>query len=391
MRPTRCGSRRTPETTGRIFMIPLASPYLSEEEAQAVYDVVLSTWLHQGEKVEAFENAFAEYIGTKYAVALFNGTVALHAMLLASGIGPGDEVIVPSLTFVSTATSVLHAGATPVFAEVDPKTYTLDPGDISQRITERTRAIMPVHYGGQSADMEPILDIARRHHLVVLEDAAEAHGAEYRGRKVGTFGKAAMFSFTPTKSITTGEGGMVTTNDDQFAEKLRLLRNHGQDGSYHHVMVGYNYRMTEMQAALGLHQLERLEGILARKRENVAHLSARLEEIKGIHPPYVAPDRTHTYMLYTIQVDQNVLGISRDRLMEELRVRGILSKVYFPPVHLQPIFRGRGCYRGMLPVTEHISSHILSLPCHPKMTIGEADQIVKAIQDIVGSGIHLVR
>ena len=381
-----------------MWKIPIAYPDIGEEEARAVYEVVKSGWINEGEKVREFENRFANYIGVKHAIACFNGTVGLHLILLAHGIGPGDEVIVPSMTFVSTATSVLHAGATPVFADIDPKTFNIDPEHIekiieadhkikengrliNQKTGKQLKAIIPVHYGGQSADMDSILEIAKKYNLYIFEDAAEAHGAEYKGRKVGTFGNAAMFSFTPTKNITTAEGGMITTNNDEIAEKIRLLKNHGQDEQYHHILVGYNYRMTEMQAAMGIEQLKKLPAIIARKQENAKFLNAELEKIEGIIPPYVAPDCNHTYMIYTIKIDSQKPGISQDMLMYKLEEKGIQTKIYFPPVHLQPIFRKMGYKEGMLPVTEAISNQILSLPFHSKLTTEEMEYMVDCLRD----------
>lgn len=363
--------------------IPLANPCIGEEEARAVYEVVLSGWISEGKKVKEFEERFAEYIGVKHAITLFNGTVALQAILLAHDIGPGDEVIVPSFTFISTATSVLHVGATPVFADIDPRTYNIDPNDIEHRITKNTQAIMPVHYAGQSADMFPILEIAEKYGLFVFEDAAEAHGAEYHGKKVGSFGNAAMFSFTPTKNITTGEGGMVTTNNDEIAHKIRLLRNHGQDEKYHHIVVGYNYRMTEMQAAMGIEQLKKLDDIIDRKRANAEYLSAKLTKLEGIYPPFVADYRTHTYMLYTIRIDEKVTGVTRDSCIKALRDSGILSGIYFPPVHLQPIFTKSEKTENTLPVTEKIWQQVLSLPFHSKITLEDLDYLVAVIAGVM--------
>lgn len=377
-----------------MWKIPIACPDIGEEEARAVYEVVKSGWINEGKKVQEFEKRFADYIGVRHAVACFNGTVGLHLILLAHGIGPGDEVIVPSMTFVSTATSVLHVGATPVFADIDPQTFNIDPNWIEDYLKKRVltdfcqpstqpKAIIPVHYGGQSADMGPIQHIAKRYNLFVFEDAAEAHGAEYKGRKVGTFGDAAMFSFTPTKNITTAEGGMITTNNDEIAEKVRLLKNQGQDYQYHHILVGYNYRMTEMQAAMGIEQLKKLPAIIARKKENAKFLNSELSKIKGISPPYVAPECNHTYMIYTIKIDFQKLGISRNMLMRKLEERGIQTKIYFPPVHLQPIFR-KGVYgKVVLPITKKISKEIISLPFHSKLRKEDLEFILSSMRKAI--------
>jgi perosamine synthetase len=360
--------------------IPLANPNVGEEEAKAVYEVVKSGWLHEGEKVKEFEDNFAEYIGVKHAIAVFNGTVGLHAILHALKIGVGDEVIVPSFTFISTANSVLFTGAKPVFADIDEKTFNINPDDVLEKMTEKTKAIMPVHYGGQPADMKPLMEIAEDYNLYLIEDAAEAHGAVYGEKKVGSFGIAAMFSFTPTKNITTGEGGMITTNDDTLAKTLRLLKDHGQIGKYKHIILGFNYRMTEMQGAIGVVQLKKLDGIITKKRVIANRLSKGLSKIKDITPPYVAPDRTHVYMMYTIKVGERA-GISRDELMKFLDEKGIATKIYFPPIHLQPYYKSLGFQKGLLPVTEEVHKQILSLPCYAKLTEGENEYILDSINE----------
>ncbi len=259
--------------------IPISRPRVGEEEARAVYETIKTGQLCEGPKVREFETAFADLAGVKHAVVCFNGTVALHLLWRALGLGPGDEVIVPSLTFISTAVSLLFVGATPVFADVDRQTYNLDPDDVERKITSRTRAIMPVHYGGQVADMDALMALAEKHGIPVCEDAAEATGARLHGRHAGSFGKASIFSFTPTKNMTTGEGGMITTDDDAIASMVRLLKNHGQDREYHHVEVGYNYRMTEMQAAMGVVQLGKLAETIEIKNRNARHYEAALGAI----------------------------------------------------------------------------------------------------------------
>ena len=362
------GGSRTPPPRIRI-----AVPNVGEEEVAAVTEVLGSGILTNGPATKRFEDAMAQRHGAAHAVAFANGTMALAAMYLACGIGPGDEVIVPSLTFISTATSVLHIGATPVFADVSPDTLNLDPDDVARRMTPRTRAIVPVHYGGQAADLDELRAIADAHGAVVLEDAAEAHGARYRGRPVGSTTDAAMFSFTPTKNITTGEGGIVTTNRSDLDQAMRLLRNHGMDAPYHHAALGWNWRITEMQAAMGVCQVERLDHILERKRANAAALTARLAPIAGVQTPTEAPDRDHTYMLYTVQLPAD----RRDQVAADLAADGIEARIYFPPAHLQPVFADTPS--DGLAVTEDVARRILSLPVHLSLSEQDLDDIAASI------------
>jgi len=359
-------------------LIRLAKPDVGEEEIEAVSRVLRSHVLTNGPETATFEREFAEYHEAAYGVAFANGTVALTAMYSALGIGPGDEVIVPSLTFVSSATSVLLVGAQPVFAEIDPETFNLDPADVATRITRRTKALLAVHYGGQPADLAELKALADEHGLLMLEDAAEAHGARYRGRPVGAWGVAGMFSFTPTKNITTGEGGMVVTDDPELADRLRLLRNHGQTALYRHELLGNNWRITEMQAAMGRVQLSKLDGILARKRELAARLDQGLAKIAGVQPPVVRPDRDHVYMLYTVRFSGGTPV--RDAVARLAAERGIETRVYFPPAHRQPVFSG---VPSDLPVTDDVAGRILSLPAHSRLAVDEVDRIVEAVRDAV--------
>jgi perosamine synthetase len=363
-----------PETRPRI---KLAKPDVGEEEIEAIRQVFASGVLTGGPQNAAFEREFATRHGAAHAVSFANGTVALTAMLLAADIGPGDEVIVPSMTFISTATSVRHVGAVPVFADMDPQTFNLDPGEIPRLVSRRTRAVMTVHYAGQPGQLDSLLDVCAGHGLPLLEDAAQAAGAEYRGVPVGTFGRSAMFSFTPTKNITTGEGGIVLTGDEETAERLRLLRNHGQRRPYEHELVGYNWRLTEMQAAMGRVQLRKLDAILTRKRASAAWMTRRLERVPGITPPFQLPGATPTHMIYTCLVDPD---LDRDTILERLLQRGIEAKVYFPPVHLQPVFRGR---HRSLPVTEAIAGQMISLPMHAQLTQDELAEIADAVEEAV--------
>jgi len=357
--------------------IRLAHPDVGDEEIEAVSRVLRGTVLTNGPETEAFESEFAAYHGSEHGVAFCNGTVALAALYAALGIGEGDEVIVPSFTFVSSATSIVMAGATPVFAEVDPETYNLDPTDASRRVSPRTKAVLAVHYGGQPADLDELSAVASEAGAVLIEDAAEAHGASYRGRKVGTFGRAAMFSFTPTKNMTTGEGGMVLTGDGDLAARLRLLRNHGQTELYRHEILGGNLRITEMQAAMGRAQLAKLDGILARKAEVCAALDRGLSSLAGVRPPVVRADRTHVHMLYTVAFSSPA---ARDAVSAAAAARGVETRLYFPPAHLQPVF---SLPVGSLPVTEDLAGRVLSLPAHSRLSGGQVAEVVSVVADAV--------
>ncbi|MDQ0956288.1 perosamine synthetase [Streptomyces sp. B4I13] len=367
--------------------IRLGSPDLGEEETEAVRRVLHSGVLTNGAENEAFAQEFADRHQARFGVTFCTGTAALQAMLLAEGIGPGDEVIVPSMTFVSTATSVHHVGATPVFADIDPRTFNLDPRSVESRITRATRAVMTVHYAGQPGDLDGLARLCATAGVPLLEDAAQAAGAEYRGRPVGTFGRSAMFSFTPAKNITTGEGGMVLTDDPGIAERLKLLRNHGQTGLYEHETLGYNWRLTEMQAAIGRVQLRKLDGILGRKQLIAESLTRRLAGLPGLTTPHRLPDAQSAWTLYTCLLP----GI-RDHVLAHLLDQGIEARVYFPPVHRQPVSIRRDDGTGQaaaLPVTDAVAQAMLSLPVHHRLTEAEVAEIADAVTTAVGRATSL--
>lgn len=351
-------------------MIPISAPLLGDEEKKAVLETIESGQLAQGKRVKAFEEGFAAVCGVKHAIATSSGTTALHTTVLAHGIGPGDEVITTPFTFIASANAAIFAGARPVFVDIDERTYNMDPGRIEAAISPRTKAILPVHLFGNPCDMEAIMDIAAKHGLVVIEDACQAHGATVGGRKVGSFGTG-CFSFYPTKNITTAEGGIITTNDDEVADRARLIRSHGQRERYYHEMIGYNFRMTEIQAAIGLVQLGKLEQFNAARRAHAEYLTARL---KGVIAPTATPGCRHVYHQYTIRVPDD-----RDALAEHLRERGIGTMIYYPvPVHKQVAYQRLG-YQDHLPVAERASREVLSLPVHPALTREELDRIVEGV------------
>jgi perosamine synthetase len=351
-------------------VIPISKPLIGEEEIAAVVSVLKSGQLAQGPRVAEFEERFAAFCGVRHAIATSSGTTALVAALLAHGIGPGDEVITSPFTFVASANSILATGARPVFADIDAESYNIAPDLLAKKITSRTRAILPVHLYGYPCDMDSIMEIAESHGLAVVEDACQAHGAAIRGQKVGSF-STGCFSFYPSKNMTTAEGGMITTNEDEIAERTRLIRNHGQSETYHHVAPGYNFRMTELQAALGLVQLEKLPAWTSKRIENASYFSERLSNVVT---PQVREGYLHVYHQYTVRVEDD-----RDGALERLAEAGIGARVYYPlPVHQQPFYQRLG-YEDELPVAEKASQQVLSLPVHPSLTEEDLDSIVSEV------------
>jgi perosamine synthetase len=360
-------------------MIPISKPLLGKEEEQGIKEVLNSGFLSQGEKVKEFEEEFSEYIGTKFAVATNNGTSALHVALASLGIKSGDEVITPAFSFIASANCILMLGATPVFCDIDPKTYNLDPAKLEERISDRTKAVIAVHLYGQPCDMRPILEVAKDHDLFVVEDASQAHGAEYQGKKVGSLGDVGCFSFYSTKNMTTGEGGMITSNDERVAKRARMIRNHGQTKSYTHIMLGYNYRMTDLAAAIGICQLKKLDKFNKRRIKNGEFLTKEIKKIRGLVTPYIQPNVRHVFHQYTIRITED-FGITRDDLKLRLNKKGIDARIYYPiPIHKQPLYQKLG-YRCRLPVSEKVANEVLSLPVHPALTKEDLKRIVEAIK-----------
>jgi perosamine synthetase len=360
-------------------MIPIARPFIGEEEINAVTDVLRSGIIAEGQRVKDFEAAFADHTGTSHAVAVNSGTAALHVALLAHNIGTGDEVITTPFSFIATSNSVLFTGARPVFADIDEKTFNIDPESIIEKITPRTKAIIPVHLYGLAADMKKILEIAEEHDLIVIEDACQAHGATYEGRKVGSFGTG-TFSFYPTKNMTTGEGGMITTDDKNVAERARMIRSHGSKVRYFHETLGYNLRMTDIAAAIGIVQLKRLDEFNRVRISNAKTLSEKLNKITGFMLPGIDKRCGHVFHQYTVRVNSN--SISRDEVVSFLGKKGIGTGIYYPlPIHKQPYYKEIG-FKDSLPICEKAASEVFSLPVHPAINKTDIDTISKAMGEL---------
>ncbi len=356
-------------------MIPIAQPLIKEEEIQEVVKVLKSGFIAQGPKVAEFEEKFAEYIGTEHAIATSSGTTALHLSLLVLDIQPGDEIITTPFTFAATSNAALFEGAKPVFVDIDPKTYNLDPERIQEAITSKTKAIMPVHLFGQSAEMDTIQEIADNNHLPIIEDAAQAHGATYHGKKIGSLGDMAAFSFYPTKNMTTSEGGMITTDNSEFAEKAKILRAHGEKERYNHVILGYNFRMTDIAAAIGLVQLKRLDGFNQKRIENAEYLTEHIKEIEGIKPPYIKPELVHVFHQYTIQVDPNL----RDEWIKLINEQGVGTGIHYPKaIYQQELYRNLG-FDAKCIEAEKAAKKVISLPVHPQLKVEDLEKIVQSL------------
>ncbi len=363
-------------------MIPVFAPWLSENARRYVLDCLDSGWISSlGQYVGRFEEEFARFCEAAHAVATSNGTTALHLALATLGIGPGDEVLVPDLTFVATANVVRYTGATPVLVDADPVTWGLDPADAGRKLTPRTRAVIPVHVYGHPVDLDPLLGLAARHDLAVVEDAAEAHGARYKGRRVGALGRIGAFSFYGNKIITTGEGGMLVTSDPALAERARFLRDHAMDPRrrYYHPEIGFNYRMTNIQAAIGCAQLEQAEEILTRRKEIAAAYEAGLRGIPGLGRPPAEPWAESVYWMYSVLVEP-AFGRSRDQVREGLRTRGIDSRPFFVPLHELPPYLSSDAF----PVASGLSRRGINLPSGTGLGVDEIAAVCQALRDLAG-------
>jgi len=361
-------------------MIPVSEPCLGEGELSNVIEAIKSGWISSaGEFIPEFEEKFAKYCGAKYGVATSNGTVALHLALKALGIGKGDEVIVPAMTFIAVANAVTYCNAKPIFVDLHPDYWCMDPEKIEGKITKNTKAIIPVHLYGHPCDMDPILDLAENHGLFVIEDAAEAHGAEYKGRKTGSFSDVACFSFFGNKIITTGEGGMCITNDEELCEKMRVLRDHGMDPKrkYWHRVIGFNYRMTNLQAAIGVAQIKKIDKLIEIKRKIAKRYNSRLKEVEGISLPPEMDWAKNVYWMYSILVEDG-FGLSRDGLIARLWREKIETRPFFHVIPAMPPYKSTEKF----PVAESLSKKGINLPSSPKLTTKEINFICEKIREV---------
>jgi len=360
--------------------INIASPQIGKEEIKAVTEVLKSGMLAQGPKVLEFEEKFAKFIGTKFAVATSSGTTALEVALRAHNIGEGDEVITTPFTFIASANSILYTGARPVFVDIDPETFNLDPDLIEKAITKKTKAILPVHLYGSACDMTKIMGVARKHKLAVIEDACQSHGSQWKDKKTGSFG-AGAFSLYPTKNMTVGEGGMVTTNDKEVYEKALLIRAHGSKVRYYHDILGYNYRMTDLEGAIGIEQLKKLPKFNKARQANAKFLNKELGKLAGIIVPETPKHVTHVYHQYTIRITPE-FKLSRDEVLKTLTDASIGTAVFYPlPLNRQKIYADLG-YKPNTPIADEISNQVLSLPVHPGLKKSDLQFIVKTFKQM---------
>jgi UDP-4-amino-4,6-dideoxy-N-acetyl-beta-L-altrosamine transaminase len=372
--------------------IPYCQPWIGDEEIKEVTDTLKSGWLSMGPKTIEFERLLAEYTGAEYAVAVNSCTAALHLSLLALGIKEGDEVITTPFTFTSTGNTIIHTGATPVFVDIERDTYNIDPGKVEEAITRKTRAILPVHYAGHPCEMREIKRIAREHNLYVVEDAAHALGSEYEGVKIGALSESTCFSFYPTKSITTGEGGAITTNDEIIAEKARILRLHGinknawmrysSTGTWFYEVkdCGWKYNISDIHAAIGIVQLQKLDRFIRIRREYAKIYSEELGKIDSVIVPDEKPNVKHSYHIYPILLT----SFNRDKFIEKMRAKGVICSVHFIPLHMHPFYRERfGFKEGAFPNAEWVYKREVSLPLYPKMTKGELQYVINCVKYVL--------
>ena len=380
----------------RDTYLPYAQQWVDEEDVGEVVKVLKSDFLTTGPKIEEFEKRFADYVGAKYAVSISNGTAALHAACFAAGINEGDEVITSPITFAASANCVLYQGGKPVFADINPKSYNIDIEAIERKITKKTKAIIPVDFTGQAVDIDGINEIAKKYGLIVIEDAAHSLGAEYKGKKIGSLVDITTFSFHPVKHITTGEGGMITTNDDKLYNKLKLFRTHGitrdkemlhnkEEGPwfYEQLELGYNYRMTDIQAALGISQLNKINGFLKRRREIAKKYDEYLKNIDGIILPYQESFSKSAWHLYVIQLELEKFKVGRKEIFEALQAENIGVNVHYIPVYYHPYYKRLGYEKGLCPNAEKLYERIITLPLYPKMKDKDIEDVVNALDKVL--------
>lgn len=380
----------------RDTYLPYAQQWVDEEDVGEVVKVLKSDFLTTGPKIEEFEKRFADYVGAKYAVSISNGTAALHAACFAAGINEGDEVITSPITFAASANCVLYQGGKPVFADINPKSYNIDIEAIERKITKKTKAIIPVDFTGQAVDIDGINEIAKKYGLIVIEDAAHSLGAEYKGKKIGSLVDITTFSFHPVKHITTGEGGMITTNDDKLYNKLKLFRTHGitrdkemlhnkEEGPwfYEQLELGYNYRMTDIQAALGISQLNKINGFLKRRREIAKKYDEYLKNIDGIILPYQESFSKSAWHLYVIQLELEKFKVGRKEIFEALQAENIGVNVHYIPVYYHPYYKRLGYEKGLCPNAERLYERIITLPLYPKMKDKDIEDVVNAMDKVL--------
>ncbi len=382
--------------------LPVRDSYLSygrqsidEVDVSAVVEVLKSDFLTTGPAVASFEEAVVDYVGAKYAVAVNSGTAALHMAVFAAGIGEGDEVIVPALTFAASSNSVLYCGAKPVFVDIDAITYNIDIEKIEEKITERTKAIIPVDYAGQPCDIDKIRKIADKYNLLIIEDAAHALGSEYKGKKVGTAADLTCFSLHPVKPITTGEGGIVCTDNDKLYERMMLFRTHGitrdedllnenhGDWYYEQQILGYNYRLTDIQSALGLSQMNKLDRFIARRRELVDYYNDAFKNLDEIITPFECGYSKSGYHIYVIRLKDDLLKVGRAEVFDALRAENIGVNVHYIPVYLHPYYQKLGYKKGLCPVAEAVYESIITLPLYPSMTVEDANSVVEGVRKVM--------
>ncbi|KLE14642.1 UDP-4-amino-4,6-dideoxy-N-acetyl-beta-L-altrosamine transaminase [Clostridium sp. C8] len=370
---------------------------IDDKDIEAVVELLKGDFLTTGPTVSEFENKVAEFVGARYGVAVSNGTAALHMACHAAGIGPGDEVLVPAITFAASSNCVLYCGGTPVFVDIDPKTYNIDVNKIEEKITENTKAIIPVDFSGQAVDMDKILEIAHKHNLIVIEDSAHALGSEYKNRKVGTKAHMTEFSFHPVKPVTTAEGGIIVTDDEKLYEKMMLFRSHGitrnkelmdEDHGpwyYEQVDLGYNYRLTDLQCALGISQMDKLDSFIARRREIVSKYNEAFSELEEINTPFEEEFSNSGWHIYVITLNLDKLAVGRKEVFEALQKENIGVNVHYLPVYLHPYYKGLGYEKGLCPVAEDIYNRMITLPLFPAMTENDVQDVITAVKKVINA------